>query len=181
MPPTIRESKLFWAREPETVAQRLAAANVAWPNQLPQGFEDRAWTWLHYGATKLHRGELYEAITMLTEFRKLALGPMLMHRAGLPQRGVRRIERFAGDVLAPTLADLNRSAIESALLASLSLYLDLRNDDPPQSEAPSMPAAPVEVVAARHQPREPRSERKIAPKTSNLGTLTHTLQKTVPI
>lgn len=41
-----------------------------------QWFEARAWIWLHYAATKLARGELYEAIGMLGFFREQVLGPL---------------------------------------------------------------------------------------------------------
>ena len=46
-------------------------------------------------ATKLLRGELYEAVGMLAFFREQILGPMFHREAGRPQRGVRRIEQDA--------------------------------------------------------------------------------------
>jgi hypothetical protein len=137
----IENRVLLWAREPEAIAQKLAKAEVAWPNQSPQWFEDRVWTWLHYGATKLQRGELFKAIGMVGWFREQVLGPMLMRRAGLPQRGVRRIEAIGEAALLPTLADHNIASVKAALKASLALYVNLARDDPPPKPAPSMPAA----------------------------------------
>jgi len=137
----IEHRVLLWAREPEAIAQRLAKAEVAWPNQSPQWFEDRAWTWLHYGATKMHRGELFEAIGMLGFLREQVLGPMLMRRSGLPQRGVRRIESIAKDTLLPTLAGHKAAEVKSALKASAALYIELARDDPPPNPVSAMPQA----------------------------------------
>lgn len=131
---------VLWARDRAWVEARLDSAAIAWPNRSPQWFEDRVWVWLHYGATKLHRGELFEAIGMLAFLREQVLGPMLHRRAGRPQRGVRRIDG-AADALLPTLATADRGAVLSAYCASLVLYLDLRPDDMPQHPAPFMPAA----------------------------------------
>jgi hypothetical protein len=137
----IEDRVLLWAREPALIVHKLREAKIAWPNQSTQWFEDRVWTWLHYGATKLQRGELFEAITMLTEFRKLVLGPLLMRRAGLPQRGVRRIESIGKQALLPTLAGHNAAEVAAALKASAALYLDLASDDPPPNPVRAMPDA----------------------------------------
>ncbi len=49
---------------------------------IPQSGSKRGpWIWLHYAATKLARGELYEAIGMLAFFREQVLGPLIYRRA----------------------------------------------------------------------------------------------------
>ena len=114
---------VLWAQDMAAVTARLGKADISWPNQSAQWFEDRAWTWLHYGAVKMQRGELFEAVGMLGDFRSMVLGPMLARRAGALQRGVRRIERFENGILRSTIANLDRQDIARALVASLELYL----------------------------------------------------------
>jgi hypothetical protein len=143
----IERPRVLWARDERAVDARLANAHIAWPNQNAQWFEDRAWIWLHYGATKLQRGELYEAVSMLGFFREQVLGPMLARRAGALQRGVRRIERMDGGGLRGTLASVDRQDISRALGASLELYLTLRKDDPPPVMVAHMPDALVSFLA----------------------------------
>jgi hypothetical protein len=132
---------ILWARDPETVARVLDRAEIRWPERSPQWFEDRAWIWLHYAATKLHRGELFEALGMIAFFCDQILGPMLHRRAGRPQRGVRRIETdaSAAEMLRSVVATHDRGSIATALANAADLYLRLRTDDPPASQTPTMP------------------------------------------
>lgn len=64
---------MLWAQDRAAVEASLDGATIAWPNRDPQWFEDRAWVWLHYGATKLHRGELFEAMGMISFIREQVL------------------------------------------------------------------------------------------------------------
>ena len=139
----VERPRLLWAREPPEVEERLELANITWPERSPQWFEDRAWVWLHYCATKLLRGELYEAVGTLAFFREQILGPMLHRKAGRPQRGVRRIEQdaYASVALRETVASLDSSAALRALERSIDLYFELRQADPPRATTPHMPQA----------------------------------------
>ncbi|EGM6512374.1 nucleotidyltransferase domain-containing protein, partial [Salmonella enterica] len=87
--------------------------------------------WLHYAVVKLGRGELFEAIGMLSFFREQVLGPMLCRRANLPQRGVRRIE-FQGidpdGLLTSTLATHDRNSVSMAIRMAVDAYTNLRAD-----------------------------------------------------
>jgi len=151
----VEEPRLIWARDPERTRQLLAEASYRWPNQDPQWFEDRAWVWLHYGITKLQRGELYEAIGMLGFFREQVLGPLLNRRAGRNQRGVRRIEQARldpADALSSTLAGHDPDEVRRALQASMACYLELRADEPPARPCLGMPdelAALLEASESR--------------------------------
>jgi hypothetical protein len=137
----VERPRLLWARAPEAITAVLERATVAWPNRPAQWFEDRAWIWLHYAATKLHRGELFEAMGMIAFFREQILGPLLHRRAGRPQRGVRRIETdaAAAERLSRVVAAHDAVSIEAALARAADLYLDLRDDDPPETPTPEMP------------------------------------------
>lgn len=135
---------ILWSRDMAAVAARLDRAEIAWPNRDPDWFEARAWIWLHYGAARALRGELFEAISMLAFFRDQVLGPMLHRRAGRPQRGVRRVEAYGLDEtgqLAATVAASDVGSVKASLMAAIKLYLELRADDPPQQDVKDMPEA----------------------------------------
>jgi hypothetical protein len=86
------------------------------------------------------------------------LGPMLHRRAGLPQRGARRIEALGLDAdgrLTDTVARHEATSVEDGLLAAARLYLDLRADDPPSVSTTGMPSALMEFVASLGQPGGP--------------------------
>lgn len=137
------------ARDTTEIERRLDVAAIAWPDQSPEWFEARVWVWLHYGATKLQRGELFEAIAMLGFLRDQVLGPMLHRRAGRPQRGVRRMEQrdaAATEALKATLAGHDASEVAAALRAAAVLYVELRADRRPTETAPAMPGTVVEVL-----------------------------------
>ena len=140
----IERPAVLFARDPKGVEARLDAAAIAWPNASPDWFEQRAWIWLHYGATKLARGELFEAIGMLAFFRDQILGPMLHRRAGRPQRGVRRIEALGEPgvgQLAGTIPTFDAVSVRNAFLVATDMYVDLRTDEPPHQTVRHMPEA----------------------------------------
>lgn len=147
----VERPAVVFARTPEQVDSWLDSATIAWPNASPEWFEQRAWIWLHYGATKLARGELFEATGMLAFFRDQVLGPMLHRRAGRPQRGVRRIEAFGGPSvgqLADTMATLDPESVRRAFRRAVDMYLDLRADEPPHHPTPCMPEAIFDYLDA---------------------------------
>ena len=147
----VERPAVLFARDPPQLEARLDAAAIAWPEASPEWFEQRAWIWLHYGATKLARGELFEAIGMLAFFRDQVLGPMLHRRAGRPQRGVRRIEALGGGgvgQLADTVPAFDAKSVRGAFLVAADMYLDLRADDPPQQLTRGMPEAIVRYLEA---------------------------------
>lgn len=132
---------VLFARDGEAIEGALNAATIEWPERSPDWFEERAWIWLHYGATKLQRGELLEAMGMLAFFREQVLGPMLHRRHGRPQRGVRKIEQIGTESadIRGAVADYSKEGIASALATAMRLYLDLRRDQPPAAITPGMP------------------------------------------
>lgn len=136
---------VLWARDEGAVRAQLDGAETRWPNMDAQWFEDRVWTWLHYGAVKRQRGELFEALGMLSFLQERVLGPMLMRRCGRDQRGVRRIEGLADSVGVDRLRALqvghDAGAIGEALAGAVVLYLDLRSDVMPARLVPGMPEA----------------------------------------
>ena len=111
-----------------SIAALLDKAEARWPDMELSWFEERFWIWVHYGATKLGRGELYEAIAMLAFIREQVLGPLIHMRGGQPQRGVRRLEqKFPNDAerLKATLAEHDRASVLVALQSAMTLYEEL--------------------------------------------------------
>ncbi|ANN65451.1 nucleotidyltransferase domain-containing protein [Bordetella bronchialis] len=150
----IERRAVLFARNPREIEQRMQAGAVAWPNLSSEWFEARAWIWLHYAITKLGRGELYEAIGMLGFFREQVLGPMLYRRAGLNQRGVRRLEALRldqGHALADTVARHDAGSVHAAVLAAIHLYMELRGDDLPSRPCRGMPESLLRSMPARRE------------------------------
>ena len=145
----VERPKILWARDGTAMSNALDAAIIDWPNRSPEWFEERAWIWLHYGVTKLQRGELFEAMGMIAFFREYVLGPMLHRRSSRPQRGVRKIE-FDGEAteaLLAIIADHNRKSVSAALINAARLYLELRDDEPPRAITSGMPDLLVPFLA----------------------------------
>lgn len=113
---------------------RLAHGKAEWPSHTPEWFEERFWIWMHYGACKIARGELFEAIDLLSWVRGVVLGPMIARKGGYRQRGMRHIETESPayvDALAATLANHEKTDCWRALRKAIHLYLDLRSANPP--------------------------------------------------
>ncbi|HEU4538512.1 MAG TPA: nucleotidyltransferase domain-containing protein [Polyangiaceae bacterium] len=152
----VERPAILFARDRPSLEARLDRARIAWPDRDPDWFEERIWIWLHYAATKLCRGELFEAIGMLAFLREQVLGPMFHRRAGRPQRGVRRVEALGLDPdgrLGATVARPEAGAVGDALLAATRLYLDLRGDAPPSAATRGMPEALFAFMAEAPEPR----------------------------
>jgi predicted nucleotidyltransferase len=139
---------VLWARDPAATERWLSDVPVGRTVPDAQWFEDRAWLWLHYGATKWARGEYFEAIGTLDFFRSMVLGPMLQRIAGLPMRGQRHLEQVPGahDALLPTLAGHDAKTIRRALTEAAALYVELRHADPPPRPTPQMPEALLDYL-----------------------------------
>lgn len=113
----IEDPAVLWERE-----GRLTAALATRPARFPepdlQWIEDRFWVWVHYGATKIGRGELFEACDFLGFLRAQVLGPLSLKLTGARPSGVRRLEQ-----LAPSLAEEMRSTVAACDARSCALAL----------------------------------------------------------
>ncbi len=131
----VEDPVILWERD-GAFSRAFAASAPAWPRPSWQWIEDRFWVWVHYGATKIARGELFEAEAFLSFLRMTALGPLASLAAGLPARGVRHVERdlpaFAEELRA-TVATADRAQLWSALRATVGIYGRLRESSAPTS------------------------------------------------
>lgn len=60
---------VLWDRD-NSLRSVLNETSPSYPTPSPQWLEDRFWVWVHYGATKLGRGELFEFIDLLSYIQK---------------------------------------------------------------------------------------------------------------
>lgn len=114
-------SKLLTSSDPKPIA----------PN--PQWIEDRFWTWVHYAALRLGRAELFDLVSFLGFIREQVLGPLALHAEGFPPLGVRKIEKYLPDFsrrLQETIPDYDAKSCYLAVLSSIDIYRDLRENVP---------------------------------------------------
>lgn len=124
----VEDPALLFDRDGRAAAV-LATGCAAYPAPDPQWIEDRFWVWVHYGATKIARGELFEALAMISFLRESVLGPLALQSVGARPSGVRRIETRASvhaHRLQATVAEYDRADCMRALRACLEHYRALR-------------------------------------------------------
>jgi predicted nucleotidyltransferase len=124
----VEDPALLWERD-SRFRDGLARGVAEFPAPDLQWIEDRFWVWVHYGAAKLGRGELFEALDFLAFLRERALGPLSLQRHGARPTGVRRIERAAPDLarrMQRTVAAYDARSCAAALRAAAEMYHELR-------------------------------------------------------
>ncbi len=101
-----------------------------WPATDLQWIEDRFWTWVHYIAGKIGRGELFECIDGLGFIRARVLAPMFQLKNNLPSRALRKLEMQLpkSDLksLEKTVPAYDRNSIILSLEETINLYQELR-------------------------------------------------------
>lgn len=124
----IENPKILWERDTE-ITTILDKTAPQFPYPDPQWMEDRFWVWVHYGAAKLGRGELYEVIDLVTYMRSSVVGPLVHIHNGQQPRGVRRLEQSGAEELGELNGTVPSHSFEScyrALKMTINLYLRLR-------------------------------------------------------
>ena len=108
------------------------ASTAAWPYPNYQWIEDRFWTWVHYAALKLGRGEDFEALDFLSYIRTTVIAPLLQIKNGNLPRALRKVETKLSkddfEALKSTVASYNKASIFEALDNSIALYRSLRKE-----------------------------------------------------
>ena len=108
----------------------LANSIAKFPTPEFQWIEDRFWVWVHYGATKIRRGEYFEAYDFFAALRMMVFGPLLHIKNGHLPRGVRKAEmNFTPEELNElklTLAGYDHQSLVDCLKNAMSLYRKLR-------------------------------------------------------
>ena len=123
----VEDPVILWERDGR-LSGALAHRKAEYPTRSLQWIEDRFWIWVHYAATKIARGELFEALDCLSFLRGTVLGPLALARAGARPTGVRKIEAMAPDFaieLQRTVASHDAADCLRALRASVEIYRSL--------------------------------------------------------
>lgn len=108
----------------------ITATTAVWPYPDYQWLEDRFWTWVHYTATKLGRGEYFEALDSIGFIRARVLSPLMQVKNGLRPKALRKVEKELPatdmDDLIATVADYDPISIVEALMHCVRIYTALR-------------------------------------------------------
>lgn len=103
---------------------------AVWPQPDLQWIEDRMWTWVHYIAGKIARGEYFECLDGLGFIRARVLAPLLQLKSKTQPRGLRKVETklTLSDLenLKITVASYSRDSIIKSLDNTIGIYKSLR-------------------------------------------------------
>lgn len=149
----IQDPAILWQRSGR-VSDALEGTPY-YPTPDSAWIEARFWTWVHYGATKIARGELFEALSLLGYLRSEVLGPLGALRVGARPAGVRRLERLAPALsveLARTVALHDERDCARALAAAVDVYRGLRGA-PTHAAVEAASVAYLESLRARLESR----------------------------
>ncbi|AIS57786.1 nucleotidyltransferase domain-containing protein [Vibrio coralliilyticus] len=127
----VDDTQVVWQRG-SSLSDVLYSSEHHYPQPEPQWIEDRIWIWLHYGATKIARGEYFEAMEFLSFLRTVALSPLALKQQGMTPSGVRKIEQRLPDFtdqLKQTVCPPDRKALIPALEKMVEIYLSLREQE----------------------------------------------------
>ena len=59
----------------------MKKSNASFPTPDLQWMEDRFWVWVHYGALKIGRGELFETIDFISFLRQNVIGSLALMKS----------------------------------------------------------------------------------------------------
>ena len=124
----VEDPVVLWERDGR-LTRAMRSGEASYPSPDLQWIEDRFWVWVHYGAAKIGRGELWEALDFLAFLRSRVLGPLASMARGSRATGVRKLERVAPELvvdLRRTVATHDRNSCLRALQATAELYVRLR-------------------------------------------------------
>jgi len=119
---------ILWERS-NCVSEALKEYDAKFPIPDLQWIEDRFWVWIHYGATKIGRGEIFETIEFISSLRQMVIGPLILMKNGELPRGVRKIEFVAPESISLLKDTIPSYSIEScikSLKVIIQMYLKLR-------------------------------------------------------
>lgn len=121
---------IVWERD-HALSSKMAQTQPEHHMPNLQWIEDRFWVWIHYAATKLGRGELFEVIDFLSYLRSQVLGPLSLSKHGQLPRGVRRLETLAikdFNDFKKTIPSYDKNSCLASINATINLYTKLREE-----------------------------------------------------
>ncbi|MCG8525788.1 MAG: nucleotidyltransferase domain-containing protein, partial [Opitutales bacterium] len=125
----VEDPLIVWERE-NALSRAMDPGKAKFPHPDPQWIEERFWTWVHYGATKIGRGELFETLDFISFLRTTVIGPLILEANNARPQGVRKIENHATqeqmERLLGTVATYTRQSCIQALRELITLYKSCR-------------------------------------------------------
>lgn len=125
----VEDPVILWQRG-EELSDVLKTTTARFPHPDFQWIEDRFWVWVHYAATKIGRGELFETLAFLSFLQQTVLGPLALIRSGALPKGVRKLETVLppDDRLAMQriTARYDRQACLDSVYQAVAFYRTLR-------------------------------------------------------
>lgn len=130
--------------DPEVLFERgnklsnlISSTKSGWPPVDFQWIEDRFWTWVHYTATKIGRGEFFDALSAIDYFRVNVLSRLMQFKNKTDRMGIRKVEArlSAPDLedLKITVAQYNKTSLIKSLENTIAIYKSLRRKLFPES------------------------------------------------
>lgn len=120
----VEDPAVLWERDGRaSAALSLGVADYPTPDRT--WLERRFWVWVHYTASKIGRGELFEALHTLDYLRAVVLGPLGLMQTGARPSGLRRVETAAPELaqrLQATVAKYDAADCLRALRACAEVY-----------------------------------------------------------
>lgn len=120
-----RACHVLWERNGELSSQLPGLVVAPDPQKDLAWMEDRVWVWLWYAQQKILRGELYEALSVITTIREWVLFRLLALRSGVDHAGARRVEGLMGShgaAIVRTVPLLDPPSLMSATQALATTY-----------------------------------------------------------
>ncbi len=145
----VEDPQVLWERDGQ-LTRALAEGMASYPAPKRRWIEDRFWIWFHYGAGKIGRGEIFEAIELISYMRVNVLGPMGLQMAGALPNGVRKLEKFAptfSKSLTQTVATYDAKDCARALRVCADIYKSMRSANPPVSINQAAEAAAMQYLS----------------------------------
>jgi predicted nucleotidyltransferase len=124
----VEDPAVLWERDGR-LTDALGVGGARFPARDLQWLEDRFWVWVHYGAGKIGRGELFETLDVLAFLRAQVLGPLVLQTVDARPAGVRRVEKAApgwAREMQATVARYEPRSCAIALRAAAQMYRALR-------------------------------------------------------
>jgi hypothetical protein len=125
----VEDPVILWDKN-GSIKEIIDSTKSSWPELDYQWIEDRFWTWIHYAALKLGRGEYFEALDFLSFLRITVLSPLMQIKNGQLPRGLRKVEYTfnAQDLnyLEHTVPVYTKESITNAIENAITLYRGLR-------------------------------------------------------
>jgi predicted nucleotidyltransferase len=115
----------------------IATTKSEWPPLDFQWIEDRFWTFVHYAALKIGRGEYFGVLDFLSYLRTTIISPLLQIKNGQLPRGLRKAEftftKTDLKKLIETAPAYEPSSIFHSLEETIATYKELRKSVYPKS------------------------------------------------